>query len=203
MGCGKTVLSSNVVEDLNRHSEAEPNKALVYFYFKMDDTTKRTSQSMLRAIIKQLFENPNRQSDALQSVHDQLKSQNSITETQLLSVFREMASTFDNVYVVLDALDECQDRNDLFNFLEEIGTWQDVNINLLLTSRDERDITEAIEAVELEQSWIKLTAAVLKEDVRTYISSRLQTDRAFKRWSKHPEVQRDIEDSLTTKSDGM
>ncbi|KAF3385972.1 Ankyrin repeat and KH domain-containing protein 1 [Talaromyces pinophilus] len=203
VGCGKTVLSSNVVEDLNRHSEAEPKKALVYFYFKMDDTTKRTSENMLRAIIKQLFENLNRQSDALQTLYDQLKTQNSITETQLLSAFREMASTFGSVYVVLDALDECQNRNDLFNFLEEIGSWQDINIHLLLTSRDERDITEAIEAVELAQSWIKLTAAVLKEDVRTYISSRLQTDRAFKRWSKHPEVQRDIEDSLTTKSDGM
>ena len=114
-----------------------------------------------------------------------------------------MASTFHNVYVVLDALDECQDQNDLFDFLEEIGSWQDIKIHLLLTSRDERDITEAIEAVEMEQSWIKLTATVLKEDVRTYISTRLQTDRAFKRWSKHPEVQKDIEDSLTTKSDGM
>lgn len=203
MGCGKTILSSNVVEDLSRHSDAEPYKALVYFYFKLDDTTRRTSDSMLRAIIKQLFEKTNRQSDALHSLYGQLKSQNSITKIQLLSVFREIASTFDNVYVVLDALDECQDRNGLFDHLEKIGSWQDTNIHLLLTSRDERDITEAIEAVQLEQSWIKLTADVVKEDVRTYISTRLQTDRAFKRWSKHLDVQRDIEDSLTKKSEGM
>jgi hypothetical protein len=203
VGCGKTILSSNVVEDLNQHIDTEPNKAMAYFYFKMDDTAKRTSENMLRAIIKQLFEKANRQSDALQSLYERQKSQNSITETQLLSVFREMASVFDNVYVVLDALDECQERNDLFNFLEGIGSWQDIKIHLLLTSRDERDITETIEAVKLEQSWIKLTAAVLKEDIRIYISSRLQTDRAFKRWTKHPEVQRDIEDSLTRKSDGM
>ncbi|EEA19856.1 hypothetical protein TMatcc_009997 [Talaromyces marneffei ATCC 18224] len=203
VGCGKTILSSNVAEDLSTHSASEPNKALVYFYFKMDDTTKRSLENMLRAIIRQLFENSNCQSGALELLYEQQNSQNSITETQLLPVFREMASTLDNFYVVLDALDECQNRNDLFNFLEEIGTWQDVNIHLLLTSRDERDITETIEAVQLEQSWIKLTAAVLKEDIRIYISTRLKTDRAFRRWAKNPDVQRDIEDSLTTKSDGM
>lgn len=167
MGCGKTILSSNVVEDLICYSETEPNKVLVYFYFKLDDIDKRTSENMIRAIIKQLFEKTKRRSDALQSLYGRLKSQNSITAAQLISVFRDMASTFHNVYVVLDALDECQDQNDLFDFLEEIGSWQDIKIHLLLTSRDERDITEAIEAVEMEQSWIKLTATVLKEDVRT------------------------------------
>lgn len=203
VGCGKTILSSNVVEDLSRQSENDQDMAVAYFYFKMDDGSKRDPTNMLRSVIKQLFESSKSHSDALESLYEQQKTQSSTTDTELLSVLRAMASTFDNVYVILDALDECRDRSTLFDHLEEMGQWQDINIHLLLTSRDERDIAEAIEGVQIEQHWLKLTAAILKEDIRNFISSRLQTDREFKRWKKQPQVQKEIEESLTKKSEGM
>lgn len=114
-----------------------------------------------------------------------------------------MASEFDNVYLVLEALDECTYRGALHEVLKEIGQWQKVNSHILLTSREEQDIKEALGSIDLEKSYIKLAADLLRDDIRVYVSSRLEMDMAFKRWKKHPDLRKEIEDSLTEKSEGM
>ncbi|KAL1962468.1 hypothetical protein VTN77DRAFT_9669 [Rasamsonia byssochlamydoides] len=199
-GCGKTILSSTVIEDLLCHCGSDLNLAVAYFYFKLDDVSKRNHTGMLRSLIKQLFERSNRNSQALTELFDK---RNQPTSSQLLSTLHDMISDFGRTYIVLDALDECEEREDLFEVLEEIGRWKAVNIHVLLTSRDEKDIKDSIEPICMTQDHIKLSAAVTKEDIRTYIRERLRTDRALKRWRTHPKVQEEIESSLTEKSDGM
>lgn len=200
-GCGKTILSSTIVEDLLLHCGSDPNLVVAYFYFKMDDVSKRNHTGLLRSLIKQVFERSNRSSQALTQLFG--KGDQQPTSSQLLSTLYNMVSEFGHTYIVLDALDECEERDDLFEVLEEMGRWEGVNIHLLLTSRDEKDIKDSIESIDMNQDHIKLSAAVTKEDIRTYIRERLKTDRALKRWRAHPEVQQEIENSLTEKSDGM
>lgn len=167
----------------------------------MDDVSKRSHTGLLRSLIKQLFERSNRNSQALTQLFG--KGDQQPTSNQLLSTLYNMVSEFGHTYIVLDALDECEERDHLFEVLEEMGRWEDVNIHLLLTSRDEKDIKDSLESIDMNQDHIKLSAAVTKEDIRTYIRERLKTDRALKRWRGHPEVQGEIEKSLTEKSDGM
>lgn len=183
------------------HCGSDPNLVVAYFYFKMDDVSKRNHTGLLRSLIKQVFERSNRSSQALTQLFG--KGDQQPTSSQLLSTLYNMVSEFGHTYIVLDALDECEERDDLFEVLEEMGRWEGVNIHLLLTSRDEKDIKDSIESIDMNQDHIKLSAAVTKEDIRTYIRERLKTDRALKRWRAHPEVQQEIENSLTEKSDGM
>jgi Cdc6-like AAA superfamily ATPase len=200
-GCGKTILSSTVVEDLLRHCGPDPGLAVAYFYFKLDDASKKNHTGMLRSLIKQLFERGNGESQALKKLFG--KGNHQPTSSQLLSTLYDMASEFGHTYIILDALDECEERDDLFRVLEEMGRWKTANVNLLCTSRDEKDIKDSIESIGMAQHHVKLSAAVTKDDIRTYIRERLRTDRALKRWRGHPKVQEEIENSLTKKSDGM
>jgi Cdc6-like AAA superfamily ATPase len=200
VGFGKTILSSTIVEDLLRHCESGPGIAVAYFYFKLDDVSKKNTTGMLRSLMKQLFERGGGRSHALTKLFG--KGNQQPTSSQLLSTLHDMVLEFGHTYIVLDALDECEKRHDLFEVLEEMGRWKS-NIHLVCTSRDEKDIKDSIHPIEMAQNHIKLSAAVLKDDIRTCIRERLQTDRGLKRWRGHPKVRTEIENSLTEKSDGM
>jgi Cdc6-like AAA superfamily ATPase len=200
-GSGKTILSSTIVEDVLSFSGLNMNLAAAYFYFKADDITKSTSEGMLRSLLKQLFDRGKRSSEAMMRMFEEKGQQTPVS--QLLSTFVDITFEFGHVYIVLDALDECQDLDDLFDTIEEINKRAGTNIHILFTSRDTKDIKEFADGMESNTSSIKLSASVVKQDIRTYIRDRLRTDRALKRWRSHPKVQEQIEDSLIEKSDGM
>jgi ankyrin repeat domain-containing protein 50 len=200
-GCGKTILSSTIVEDLLSSSELDMSLAVAYFYFKGDDKDKRTSSGMLRALLKQLFDRGKRTSDVLPKIYGNGNQQPS--SEQLLSSLGTISREYSDVFIVLDALDECEELESVLDVLEEIERWTDSNIHLVFTSRETKDIKEFVDGLEMSKSMIRLSATVVKEDIRMYIRDRLRTDRNLKRWRSYPRVQEEIENSLVNKSDGM
>lgn len=50
-GCGKTILSSTVLEHLHTGQETKP---VIYFYFDFSDTNKQTLENMIWSLISQL-----------------------------------------------------------------------------------------------------------------------------------------------------
>lgn len=200
-GCGKTILSSTIVEDLIGSSELDMGLSIAYFYFKGDDKDKRTSSGMLRSLLKQLFDCGKRTSNVLPEIYGNGNQQPS--SGQLLSSLETISREFREVFIVLDALDECEELGTVFDALEEIGRWTDSNIHLVFTSRETKDIKEFVDGLDMNKSMIRLSAAVVKQDIRMYIRDRLHTDRNLKRWRSHPKIQKEIEDSLVDKSDGM
>lgn len=198
-GCGKTILSSTVIQDLTKHSSQDLSMAVAYFYFKGDDNDKNSSSGMLRSLLKQLFERGKRTSN----VFEQLIGNGDQHPEQLLSTLKDLVSEFRDVYLVLDALDECQDLQELLDVLEEFEKWTEGHIHLIFTSRELKDIKEFVEGMTMDKTLIRLSAEVVKQDIRMYIRDRLRTDRNLKRWRNHPKVQEEIEQSLIEKSGGM
>lgn len=200
-GSGKTILSSTVIDDLLKNNESDVSSAAAYFYFKGDDKDKTTCTGMLLSLLQQLFDRGNRTSKVLD---DSLsKGRQQLALEQLHSLLRTISTEFRDVYIVLDALDECQDLEKVFDTLEEINTWTDNNVHVLLTSRETKDIKEFVDGLEVNKHSIRLSAAVVKQDIRMYIRDRLCTDRNLKRWRSYPKVQEEIENSLVESSDGM
>lgn len=56
-----------------------------------------------------------------------------------------MIQEFPQTYIILDALDECADREGLMEVLEKIAGWKLQNLHLLVTSRKERDIERSLD----------------------------------------------------------
>ena len=63
-GCGKTLLSSTVIEDLKLYCEGVLRSCLAVFYFSFSDTRKQSSEDLLRSLIAQLAEKEPAQSIA-------------------------------------------------------------------------------------------------------------------------------------------
>ena len=195
-GCGKTILSSTIIEDLQRSGYI-----VLYFYFDFNDETKQSFEKMLRSLVWQLY-----QRDEISRKHlDQLYSSCNAGSAQpqcksLEETFKAMTAEAGNLKIVLDALDECATRTELLDWLASTAPKA---LHLLLTSRDLDEIKSSL------TDWIPTTAIVPVEqgsvnpDIRAFVRSRLLHDRCFRRWHSMPGVYERIEMKLMEKADGM
>ena len=114
-----------------------------------------------------------------------------------------MATAIENVFIVLDALDECNQRPELLASIEELISWDDTNLRVLVTSRNEKDIEDSILPLTKDEARVCIRTAYVDADICTYVHDQLQTNRKLQRWQCKPEVQMEIESTLTEKADGM
>ena len=116
---------------------------------------------------------------------------------------QQMIQEFDETFIVLNALDECNKRQELLITLEEIARWRTGKLHILATSRIEQDIAVSLEALVQDQGISHIQNALVNNDIRIYVRERLQTYRGLERWQNRPEVQFEIETTLMSKADGM
>ena len=201
-GCGKTILSSTILRDVLEQHHSEPNSAVLFFYFDFNDAEKQRHEKVLRSLICQLSRYC--ANSILQNLYSSsLNGRPQPTEEVLLNTLHQMMTSLGDTYIILDALDECAERDELLKDLEEIISWEGANVHLLTTSRRETDIEEALTPWSDTRNRISIQSELVNADIRTYIRDRLQIDPRLKRWLKRPEVQREIEDTLMKKADGM
>jgi hypothetical protein len=140
-GCGKTILSSAIIQDILQQYHDDPTKVVGYYYFAFNDSQKQAAELMVKSLITQLSQYCEKIPTALQS----LFSSNSDGQQQpsldaLLQVLRQMIQETPASFIVLDALDECDDRAELLHILETMAGWQLENLHMIFTSRNDKDI---------------------------------------------------------------
>lgn len=120
-----------------------------------------------------------------------------------MNTLRQMMASLQDTYIILDALDECAERDELLNDLEKFVSWEDANLRILATSRREQDIEEGLKPLSDMRHRINIQSTLVNADISTYVHDRLQVDRKLKRWHKYPKVQLEIENTLMEKAHGM
>ncbi|KAI9763170.1 MAG: hypothetical protein M1835_007907 [Candelina submexicana] len=114
-----------------------------------------------------------------------------------------MVQEFDGVFIILDALDECREREKLLDSISEWAGWAIGKLHTLVTSRRESDIEDSLDCFISDCQKINIQSTLVDEDILTYIHSKLRTNGGMKRWQKYPEVQREIEMTLMKEANGM
>jgi Cdc6-like AAA superfamily ATPase len=205
-GCGKTILSSTVIQYLEKRS----SQPLLYFYFDFNDTRKQHLKDMVMSLISQLytrFERTQKPLDALFGSCDSGRSQPSCQS--LCSALTQMIEQVDEVWVVLDALDECRTRagSETQGLLRWIATFLNSkhnNAHLLVTSGPEQDIvSELNEIAREEKAIISIQSDLVKSDIEAYIEAKIIHGDGLKRWQHRPDVQDKIKSRLVGKANGM
>ena len=102
-------------------------------------------------------------------------------------------------YIILDALDECADREDLMTFVGKLVESHMESLHIMITSRREKDIEDQLGS--LADYKINIQSAIVDEDIRVYVHDRLATDIKLRKWSK--DVQSTIITALMGKAGGM
>jgi hypothetical protein len=116
-----------------------------------------------------------------------------------MKVLRDIITGFRHAFIVLDAVDECAEPDDLLSFIEEVTDWELVNLHILATSRPNQITEESIASRTLHT--INIQSAVIDVDIQIYIRERLQNDIRLRKWPL--KVKQEIESGLMLGAKGM
>jgi Cdc6-like AAA superfamily ATPase len=201
-GCGKTVLSSTIIEQLN--SAITPGRVLLYFYFTFTDTNKQTLTDMLRSLVNQLYQQLPGTREPLEQLWESARGgRQQLSKTSLRDVLLAMLSKANDVSIVLDALDESTARSDVLAWLRGVLEAKSCACQILVTSRREGDIESALQRWMRPEDMFSIQKDDVNEDMRAFVIHKTRNSEALDRWHKMPEVQHEIEIELVEKADGM
>lgn len=199
-GCGKTVLSSSVIQacQLIRGS------TLAYFFFDFNNSSKQSEENLLRSLLVQLApcsENGLEILDALlSSCNGGISEPNMQT---LLENLYQCISIVGEVFIIVDALDECPSREGLLRSVKQIMETKRDNLHMLVTSRPERDIESSFDHWLDQDQRLNIQSDVVDADIRTHIAGCLERDSGLIKWANNSTARTLIEDTLMEKAAGM
>jgi Cdc6-like AAA superfamily ATPase len=203
-GCGKTVLSSTVLQTLLGYCQEDIGKVVAYFYFDFTDPRKQDTELMIYSLISQLSQQCVQIPAALETLFSSCgKGGERPSLNAALKVLQEMILEFPQIYFVLDALDECSNRVELMEILQWIEAWKTEKLHILITSRKERDIESSVQSFIGKQHMICLQNRLVDPDIQTYIQQRLLNDNKLEKWRKENKIREEIETVLIKGAHGM
>ena len=89
---------------------------------------------------------------------------------------------FQDVYLLVDSMDECTQRKDLLGWMKEMKTSKTANLHLLATSRPEHIIKECMESLEIGQ--VRLEGDGVNRDIESFVVDLLQESEKLRKWSE-------------------
>lgn len=139
----------------------------------------------------------------LLSLHDQCRkgSQRKATTEELRKALDQLLRDSRQFYLVFDALDECTEKENLMRLLTHIWNSNHSNLHILVASRREGYIQDALEP--LVSFKVGIQSHVVNQDIRVFIHSRIESNPRLRSWCTIPAVKAEIEDALVNGADGM
>ncbi|KAF2224802.1 hypothetical protein BDZ85DRAFT_84589 [Elsinoe ampelina] len=200
-GCGKTVLSSTIVEQ--QQTDPAMSSRLCYYYFSFTNKAKQDLSGLLRCLLLQMSHNSDAVRTHLQSEHKSAwEAQPS--DDKLKTLVLDCVSLQGSITLILDAVDECQEQALVLNF---IGHLYKINcpVKILLTAQPRPLIEFEVKTISSQEDCIKdLDKHAVNGDIHAYVQHVVRSDQELlRRLQDRPAVQAEIEQKLLAKAGGM
>lgn len=183
-----------------QHKERYPDTLVGYFYFDFNDREKQSSTKAIRSLLFQYALQVGDIARELERLYQKCSSgQQQPAEDAIHSLLREAIARPEEKHIVLDALDECIDREGLLRFIQDLTASKPQNLHILTTSRREKDIEDELTLIANHK--VNIQSAIVDADIRIYIRDRMTTDNKLKKWPVS--VQNEITAALTERAGGM
>ena len=146
----KTCLSSSIIDILPKATES---LGIAHFFFDGRDSDKELQlhNKLIRALISQLSDA--RHGGITEKLADLYKHCGGFqpSDEQFQNALRDILDGFPQVYIMIDALDECTDREKTLNWVNKLisdTNCKPTNLHIVVTSRPEKDINEFFAALD-------------------------------------------------------
>ena len=201
-GCGKTILCSSVVEDVRAYCEVAANTTYAAFYFSFSDVRKQSHENLLRSLVAQLaWVEPGL--SKLRQAHERLNA--SVPGPhELADILQLSTPTYDKVFLLLDALDECPEgstgdgRQDVLHFLGRLVETTS-NVKIFVTSREVPDIRTHMTLIDARE--MVAAGQLVDSDIRKYVSTQISRASRLNRLSERLKTL--VANTLAERADGM
>jgi len=176
---------------------------LAFFYCHYKDSRTHDPLVVLGALVKQLaIQDPRclAELEVFYKRHCPEPGATPIfTAEAFCSLLKSFSAYFDDVMIIIDALDECgSDRSYVIELLTSLNTSEKSNIKTLFTSRLETDIEIQLQGYE------KVSIAATSSDLKLYVAAEIE-DRSRKKAprTRDPDLKKEIMDQLIGGAEGM
>lgn len=187
---------------------------MAYFYVNFQDPETHRKDNIVASLMVQLLsQRPGTPQFLLDLYYKYGLS--GLQDSQLENGLRSASQEFDRTYLVIDGIDECRAsaldleghgldldaQQELLDFIKRVHGWKLSGIHLLVTSRPEQGIKEALNDLLQSSNTIDLAAPALSgqinQDMTAFLDDRLQR----KNFNNQRKVH--VMDSIISKADGM
>lgn len=194
------MVSSSVYEDIALNCRSRQECALACFYFDFNDVRKQGVDGLLCSVIAQLLSGDDCYSLSLDALYDRCnRGAKQPTKDMLLATLRGMLQELRECFIVLDALDECRELEELLLSIEEILSWDIKGLHLICSSRRERQIEETLDVLIPRQ--VSIMNTLVDADIGLLVHDQLEKDSSLRKWPVT--VKSEIQAALTQGSQGM
>ncbi|KAL9637688.1 MAG: hypothetical protein Q9164_002040 [Protoblastenia rupestris] len=169
-GSGKSVITSLVIDRI-RDMFLDQNVVIAHFYFDYRDQESQTADKVIASLLKQLTIAKAEVPQPVSELYQRLKGHQRQPQTQdLEQAFLHTCMAFERVFVVIDALDECDAINHRKPFLEFLDRLHsESSSNIFLTSRPHLE-----DAKNIYEISSKITIQADDSDLRRYVSKEIE-----------------------------
>ena len=166
----------------------------------MGDQSRSQLDGLVRSLITQLVSQAGILPPSLRTLYA-IQSGNGKRQpptAALVHVLRDLITRLDDCFILIDALDECQNRWDVIDFLLDLLNDDVRSLHLLVASRREPEIQDVLSVsctlrFDLD-NWF------VDNDIQLFIRSRLRNSRRLGQWPEHTKAQ--IRETVGSRSNG-
>ncbi|KAL7924052.1 hypothetical protein ACQKWADRAFT_319904 [Trichoderma austrokoningii] len=197
-GIGKTINVSYIIEALQKQSRGS-DLGIAYVYFSYKDIETQTPVNVMASILQQLISDKQSFLSDLKNLYAQhIKEGTRPSVADIMSLLQDIALSYSKVFIIIDALDECTDADDVrFILLTELKKLQH-RMCLLVMSRPIPDLEELLEGA------IRVNVEASLIDVKNYLQQRLESTRSMQRHlAEEPSLREKIISVIVQKIKGM
>ncbi|KAJ6135142.1 hypothetical protein N7512_000302 [Penicillium capsulatum] len=196
-GAGKTICTAIVINDLNNRFNGQKDVGIAYIYCNFRRREDQRLEDLLLNLLKQLSQTRDSlpaDVKALFAVHQEKRTRPLFEE--ILRTLHLVSNMFRRVFLVVDALDECQaDDGCQARLVSQLLKLQsECGANVFATSR-------FTEIVEIFRGAPSLEIRAVEEDVRKYLDGNLIRLPGFVR--RNPDLQEEIRSTIVRLVRGM
>jgi hypothetical protein len=198
-GCGKTVISSTIIDNLWKDFGQDSKASIAYFYFDFTEEQKQNVEGCLRSLLRQL--SAKKLPAAVKALYGQAQERSAQPGLDVLTdTFKAVLQQTPLTFLAFDALDECKEVKNLMEKIAEIKRWELPGVRILATSRVELDIAKTMDVLARP---ICLETKLVDEDIKSFVKQNLRSDGPLEKWSGDAKAKQEIENALAARSNGM
>ncbi|KIN03428.1 hypothetical protein OIDMADRAFT_51391 [Oidiodendron maius Zn] len=199
-GAGKTSLASLVMDDLQtNHLRSDVKIGLAWVYCDYAQGESQNTTSNMCSLLRQLVEGlPTFPQEIFRLYMSHKEGKRLLGPSDCLLAIAALSRMYNQVFVVVDAIDECYNgQGERDKFVEELQGLPE-NIRLIITSRP-------IKSIEVEFAHgIQMNIQAQQSDIEKYVSARLESEKSLAKMIKADnDLPTIIKNKITETSKGM
>lgn len=192
-GAGKTTLTSFIIEELAKRTQDDSKKGLAYVFCSLE---QQKTEALLGSLLAQLCQTWSHIPHDLRLEYDiHRKRRTRFSYEELSDALRLVVTTYSEVFIVVDALDECSALEDCrANLMEAIFKAQECSkVKILITAR--------VGIVEESSFNVRLQISAREDDIRRYLDGQCHRLKPFVQ--NNQELKIKIENTIVKSASGM